>query len=211
MVCTEDRHGLKSSTSAQINTAFPRLTTNNNNNNLQLQPQLAFSHLTFALEFLDFRERRRFYEKEKRGRNSKDASHVLYETIAGSYCKPLPFPRLPGAYQRIARSQPGQKLMVYRPRSFRIPLHHHRARSLDGCLERVVSVSAFSISPMTWPSTHHHFPLHRRMNREDSDVLECSGKQEQFMRSGVVVQWSVACYCASAYKRRSSAAAPTCI
>ena len=42
--------------------------------------------------------------------------------------------------------------MLYRPRSSRTPLRHHRARSLDGCLERVASVRTFSTSLMTWPS-----------------------------------------------------------
>lgn len=128
-----------------------------------------------------------------------------------------PFPSTPSGRKPSHRGLRGrrQKLTIYRPRSSRIPLLHHRARSLDGCLERAVSVSAFSISSMTWPPYIITFPSHNdgivRMRyygverqKEQGQSIHCARRTNRMMYNRMLLR-------RCCYKRGYSAASPAAI
>ncbi len=130
----DDRHGLKSSsTSCSNQHSFPP----SHNKQQQRNPD----PFTFDL-FLNLSSEKDIYEKRREKEVAKMHRTYSMRQSRAPTVSPLPSHTFRAHTSTSRDRETGQKLIVYRPRSFRILLHHHRARSLDGCLERVVSVSA---------------------------------------------------------------------
>jgi hypothetical protein len=131
-----DRHGR--STALNLKSTFSA----SNNITTNRYPPLYVSRFTLSIDTnttLTFTNTRRIQTRASE-QHRKDAPHIFYETIKGSYSKSLSV-RENGAWGYVYH---GWLLIdVYRPPSSRTLLHHHPAQNQEDSSERAVSVSDF--------------------------------------------------------------------